>query len=133
MDKTSAFSTFSKLNIAELRHYCAILKPAAAHNPEIGGSSPPSATIQMYAYVDGESSVSAGVYFFYMLSQELRQIRVSVLGGLPEDFHDLLRIHGSTARRPAPDDVLQLPLADSEPIHLLMQFGKIIEAVQNPM
>lgn len=47
----------------------------------------------MYAYVDGESSVSAGVCFFYMLSQELRQIRVSVLGGLPEDFHNLLRIH----------------------------------------
>ena len=127
------FQTFYRQNSTKLTHYHEIIKPAVAHNPEVGGSSPPSATIQMYAYVDGESSVSAGVYFFYMLSQELRQIRVSVLGGLPEDFHDLLRIHGSTARRPAPDDVLQLPLADSEPIHLLMQFGKIIEAVQNPM
>ena len=85
----------------------------------------------MYAYVDGESSVSAGVYFFYVLSQELRQICVSILDGLPEDLHNLLRIHRSTAGLPSADDVLQLAFADSEPVHLFMQLGEIVEAVQN--
>jgi hypothetical protein len=36
-----------------------------AHNPKVGGSNPPSATINMYANVDCETSVRIGVYFTY--------------------------------------------------------------------
>ena len=34
-----------------------------AHNPKVGGSNPPPATINMYAKMDGYSPIRISVYF----------------------------------------------------------------------
>ena len=47
-----------------------------AHNPEVVGSSPASATIRMYAHVDGKSTVGVGVYFCHVCPDYFGQVFV---------------------------------------------------------
>ena len=80
-----------------------------AHNPEVVGSSPASATIRMYAHVDGKSTVGVGVDFCHVRPDYFGKVFVvPLVDAGAEEGHQGRRVKFTPGGGSPGDYVLQL-------------------------
>ena len=94
-----------------------------AHNPEVVGSSPASATSLMYAHANGESAVCVGVVFCDVLPDNDGHVLIvpRLYAGVKHCF-DSGRVYLCVGGGAAGDYIFKFGLSGPQPVKLCFQF-----------